>query len=86
MTVDYTEEQMKELQIFISKSFQDMSAQAIDRGGFDVFTFINTWISVGNIYKKEAQKQFKKMIKNRKKFEEEMEATEENYAPEIFPS
>lgn len=80
MSLEYTDEQLKELQIFIAKVLQDASAQVSDKAGFDFFTFINYWIEIGKVYKKDAQKQYKKLLADRKKFEENIEKTEAEIA------
>lgn len=69
--IDLTEDKIEELQIYISNSLQVMASQAIDNGNFDAYTVFATTEELAKIYKNNIKKEWKKLVKNRKKYEEE---------------
>lgn len=68
--IDLTEEKMEELQVYISESLQLMAAKTID-AGYDAYTVFATAEELAKLYKKNIKKEWMKLAKNRKKYEED---------------
>lgn len=67
-------ENFDELQIFIHNSLQTIISQALDaKEYYDPFTVIGYIEEIAKLYKKKLKKSYKDMVKDRKKFEENLE-------------
>lgn len=69
--IDLNEDKMEELQIYISNALQVMASQAIDNGSYDAYTVFATAEEIAKMYKKNIKKEWMKLAKNRKKYEED---------------
>lgn len=68
--IDLTEDKMEELQVYISESLQLMASKTID-AGYDAYTVFATAEELAKLYKKNIKKEWMKLAKNRKKYEED---------------
>lgn len=70
----YDESKIEELQIYVSESLQLMASKTID-AGYDAYTVFATIEDLAKMYKKNIKKEFKKLVADRKKYEEENQET-----------